>query len=178
MSVSWYVIHTLSSHEAKVKKLIEREMTRWPDADRIGQVKVPTLEMAELRNGKKRIVKKKLMPGYVFLELDMTDDLYTRIRAVPGVMGFVSSGNEPQIMTEEEISSLFAEMGDARPEVKSTPRILFAEGETVKIIDGPFANFQGVVDEVNPEKGKVRVRVEIFGRATPVELDYLQVGKV
>ncbi|MDH5720901.1 MAG: transcription termination/antitermination protein NusG [Spirochaetia bacterium] len=178
MELKWYVIHTLSSHEGKVKKLIEREKTRWEEKDRIGQIKIPTLEMAELRGGKKQVVKKKFMPGYLFIELAMTDELYRKVRAIPGVMGFVGTGNEPQILTEEEMQSLFAEMGELPAEEKAAPRILFSEGETVRIIDGPFANFQGVIDEVNPEKGKVRVRVEIFGRSTPVELDYLQVGKI
>ncbi|MDH5717112.1 MAG: transcription termination/antitermination protein NusG [Spirochaetia bacterium] len=178
MEFKWYVIHTLSAHESKVKKLIEREKEKWEEKDRVGQIKIPTLEMAELRGGKKRIVKKKFMPGYLFLELDITDELYRKIRAIPGVMGFVGSGSSPQVLTEEEMQSLFAEMGEVTTEEKVAPRILFSEGEIVKIIDGPFANFQGVIDEVSPEKGKLRVKVEIFGRSTPVELDYLQVGKL
>ncbi|MDH4200843.1 MAG: transcription termination/antitermination protein NusG [Spirochaetia bacterium] len=181
MAMKWYVLHTLSSHEAKVKKIIETQKDKWPDGIKVGQVKIPTLDMAELYHGKKRIVKKKFMPGYVFIELDITDELIYRIRNVVGVMGFVGTEAKPQVLTEEEIQSLFAEMGDAvtnANDEKVTPRILFAEGETVKIIDGPFANFQGVIDEVNVEKGKLRVKVEIFGRSTPVELDYLQVGKI
>lgn len=181
MSMKWYVLHTLSSHEAKVKKIIEFQKLKWPDGQRIGQIKIPTLDMAELHNGKKRIVKKKFMPGYVFIELEITDELIHQIRNVVGVMGFVGTDAKPQVLTEEEMQSLFAEMGDAvssASEEKVLPKILFSEGETVKIIDGPFANFQGVIDEVNIEKGKLRVRVEIFGRSTPVELDYLQVGKI
>lgn len=178
MAKQWYVVHTLSAHEDKVKKLIERNKAKWPDGDRIGQVKVPTLEMAELRGGKKRIVKKKLMPGYVFIEVDLQEELQRKLRGIPGIMGFVSAGTDPQILSNEEMQSLFTEMGAAASEEKSAPRILFHEGEAVRIIDGPFSNFQGVVDEVNPEKGKLRVRVEIFGRSTPVELDYLQVGKI
>ena len=178
MALNWYVIHTLSSHESKVKKLIEREGEKWSEKDKIGDIKVPTLEMAELRGGKKRIVKKKFMPGYVFIELDLNDELLTKIRNIPGVMRFVSSGAEPQILTKEEMQNLFTEMGEIKPDEKVAPRILFSEGEKVKVIDGPFANFQGVIDEVNADKGKVRVRVEIFGRSTPVELDYLQVGKL
>ncbi|MCS6972531.1 MAG: transcription termination/antitermination protein NusG, partial [Leptospiraceae bacterium] len=126
----------------------------------------------------KKIVKKKLMPGYVFVEADLNDELQQRIRSLPGVLGFVSTGNQPQVLSEEELHSLFTEMDPAAAEEKQTPRIFFSEGETVRIIDGPFANFHGVIDEVNPEKGRVRVRVEIFGRSTPVELDYLQVSKI
>ena len=179
--MKWYVLHTLSSHEMKVKKIIETQKLKWSEGSMIGQIKIPTLDMAELYHGKKRIVKKKFMPGYVFIEIDMTDELMHKIRNVVGVMGFVGTDAKPQVLTEEEIQSLFAEMGDAvsnASEEKVAPRILFAQGETVKIIDGPFANFQGIIDEVNVEKGKLRVRVEIFGRSTPVELDYLQVGKI
>ncbi len=176
--MQWYVIHTLSAHEDKVKKIVEQEKKKWPETDRVGQVKVPTIEMAELRGGKKKIVKKKFMPGYVFIELDLTEELLSKMRALPGVMGFVSSGNEPQVLSKEEIQNLFTEMSVIKKEDKSTSRILFSEGETVKILEGPFSKFQGVIDEVNSEKGKVKVLVEIFGRSTPVELDYLQVGKV
>ena len=178
MAFKWYVVHTLSAHEDKVRKLIEHSKSKWDEGHLIGQVNVPTIEMAELHGGKKRIVKKKFMPGYVFIELDPDEDVLHKIRNLPGIMGFVSAGNEPQVLTVEEMQSLFTEMGEVEPDEKAAPRILFTEGETVRIIDGPFANFQGVVDEVDPTKGKVRVRVEIFGRSTPVELDYLQVGKV
>jgi len=181
MAMQWYVLHTLSSHENKVKKMVENQKTKWPDGANVGQIKIPTLDMAELHNGKKRIVKKKFMPGYVFIELDLTDELLRRVRNIAGVMGFVGTETTPQVLTEEEMQSLFAEMGEAvsnAPEERVAPKILFSEGEVVKIIDGPFANFQGVIDDVNAEKGKVRVRVEIFGRSTPVELDYLQVGKL
>ena len=178
MDMKWYVVHTLSSQEDKVKKLIEKEKLKWAEGNHIGQIKVPTLEMAEMRKGKKKIVKKKFMPGYVFMEMDMTDEIQRQIRSIPGVMGFVSSGVEPQVLSDEEIQNLFTEIGEIKKEEKSTPRILFSEGETVKILEGPFANFQGTIDEVNAEKGKVKVRVEIFGRATPVELNYLQVGKL
>ena len=178
MAKQWYVIHTFSAQEDKVKKIIDKEKVKWPDHDHVGEVKVPTLEMAEMRGGKKKIVKKKFMPGYVFIELNMTEELLKKIRDLPGVTGFVSSGSEPQVLSEEEIQNLFTEMGEIKKEEKAAPRILFITGETVKILEGPFANFHGTIDEVNSEKGKVKVRVEIFGRSTPVELDYLQVGKM
>ena len=176
--MKWYVVHTLSAQEDKVKKLVEKEKLKWAAGDRIGQIKVPTLEMAEMHRGKKKIVKRKFMPGYVFMELDMTDELQKQIRSIPGVMGFVSSGVKPQVLSDEEIQNLFTEMGEIKKEERGTPRILFSEGETVRILEGPFANFQGTIDEVNAEKGKVKVKVEIFGRSTPVELNYLQVGKI
>ena len=178
MNMKWYVIHTLSSQEDKVKNMIEKEKLKWAEGSRVGQVKVPTLEMAKMSRGKKRIVKKKFMPGYVFMELDITDELQRRIRSIPGVMGFVSSGTEPQVLSDEEIQNLFTEMVEIKKEEKTAPRILFSKGEVVKILEGPFANFQGTIDEVDSDKGKVKVKVEIFGRSTPVELNYLQVGKL
>ena len=178
MDMKWYVVHTLSSQEDKVKNMIEKEKLKWAEGIRIGQVKVPTLEMAEMSRGKKRIVKKKFMPGYVFMELDMTDELQRQIRSIPGVMGFVSSGTQPQVLSEEEIQNLFTEMVEIKKEDKTASRILFSKGEVVKILEGPFANFQGTIDEVDSDKGKVKVKVEIFGRSTPVELNYLQVGKL
>ncbi len=176
MSRHWYVLQTLSSQEDQVKQLIENSKDKWTDGALIEQVKVPTLEMGELRRGKKKIIKKKFMPGYVFIELDLTDELLQKIRNIPGVMGFISSGNVPQILADEEIKNLFTEMGEIK-EDKTISRLLFATGETVKILDGPFANFQGDIHGINSEKNKVTVMVEIFGRSTPVELDYLQVGK-
>lgn len=172
------MLHVLSSHENKVKNLIEREKKRWDEGEKIGQVKIPVLEMAEMHGGKKRIVKKKFMPGYVFVQADLSDDLERLVRAVPGVMGFVGTDEAAQMLSEEEIQNLFSEMGENKNDEKVAPRILFSEGETVSIIDGPFANFHGLIESVDSEKGKVRVKVEIFGRSTPVELDYLQIGKI
>ncbi len=178
MTMQWYVIQTLFAHEDKVKRIIEQEKKRWPEKDQVGEVKVPTIDMAELRGGKKKIVKKKFIPGYVFVQMNLTEELLRKMRTLPGIMGFVSSGSKPQVLSEEEIRNLFAEIGGIKTEEKSTSRILFTEGETVRILEGPFSNFQGVIDEVNSEKGKVKVLVEIFGRSTPVELDYLEVGRV
>lgn len=176
--MDWYVLQVLSSHENKVQKLIEREKARWDNGDKIGEIKIPVLEMAELRGGKKRIVKKKFMPGYVFIQADLDDELERAVRSIPGVVTFVGTDEAAQILSDDEMQSLFSEMGENKNDEKVASRILFSEGETVRIIEGPFTNFQGLVESVDSEKGKVRVKVEIFGRSTPVELDYLQVGKV
>ncbi len=176
--MKWYVLHTFSSQENKVKKIIENQKEKWADKDKIGQIKVPTIEMAEMRGGKKKIVKKKFIHGYVFIQIDLNLELQQRIRALPGIMGFVSKGGIPQPLEEEDIQNIFTEMAEQPEEEKVISKILFQEGEVVKILEGPFANFQGTINEVDSDKGKIKVMVEIFGRATPVELDHLQVGKV
>ncbi len=176
--MDWYVVTTLSSHEDKVKKLLERQKTKWPDGAKVGQVKIPLHEVAELRGGKKRVIKKKLMPGYVFIEAELSDELQQRIRSLPGIMGFVSTGVDPQVLSEEEMHSLFTEIGPTTADDKQATRILFNKGDIVRIVDGRFTGWQGTIDNVMPEKGKVVVMVEIFGNANPVELDYLQVTKI
>lgn len=188
MKYNWYVLHTFSSKEDKVKGLIEREKERWEDGYKIRKVVVPMVEMAEQRGGKKRVVKKKLIPRYVFLEIEIEkdDQLMRKIRNLPDIVGFVSSGIEPQAMTEDEVASIFAEtdMGDLEKREqdieneKSVVRILFHEEESVKVIDGPFTNFQGVVKRITPATGEIQVDIEIFGKSTPVSLDYLQIEKI
>ena len=136
MAMQWYVVTTLSSHEDKVRKLIERQKGKWPDGAKVGQVKIPLHEMAELRGGKKRIVKKKLMPGYVFIEAELTDELQHRIRALPGIMGFVSAGTEPQVLSEEEMHSLFTEMGPAVADEKQTPYLSTTSALIIAEVEG------------------------------------------
>lgn len=177
--LKWYIVHTYSGHEQKVKNTIEKLVqARGLTAD-IASVKIPTMEVAEMKDGRKRVVKKKFMPGYILVEMKMNEANEFLIRKVGSVTGFVGAKG-PQPLSEEELRNIFTEMGEmvATEEEKRTPRISYSIGETVRIVDGPFANFTGKVDEVHPDKGRLRVRVEIFGRSTPVELDYLQVGKV
>ena len=181
MAKKWYVVHTLSGQENKVKTIIERNKEKWDMEDKIGEIRIPVVDMATIRSGKKQIIKKKFLPGYIFIELDLDDDVYWKIRRVPGVTGFVGSGGKPQPLSEAELMALFIEgSGEAaaQKEEKLPLGALFQEGETVRIIDGPFANFKGVIDEVDSERGKVRVKVEIFGRSTMVELDYLHIAKI
>jgi transcriptional antiterminator NusG len=176
MAIKWYALQVYSGHENKVKTNIEKMVAQHSLEEKITQIKIPTMEVAEMRNGKKTITKKKLMPGYVLIEMDMTPDTQFMVQNLPSVSTFV--GNKaPEPLTLEEIKNLFNEMGDVKSEETTKPRLLFNVGETLKIVDGPFANFSGVVDEIFPDKGRLRVKVEIFGRSTPVELDFLQVGK-
>lgn len=175
MAQKWYVIRTYSGHEKKVKLNLEKMIASKDLASRVGQVTIPTIRVAEMRSGKKRVVEKKFMPGYILAELDMDDELQFFIRSLPSVSGFVGSP-DPQPLTEDEVANLLNTDIDSVEEEHPKARILFQVGETVRIVDGPFANFTGVVDEIMPEKGKLRVKVEIFGQSTPVELDYLQVA--
>lgn len=172
----WYVLQTYSGHENKVKTNIEKMVQQQKLEDQIFSVKIPSMDVAEMKNGKKKVTKKKLMPGYVLVEMNMTDDLRFKIQNLPSVSTFVGGkGKGPEPLSLDEIKNLFSDVGDVESEEVSRPRFLFKVGETLKIIDGPFANFSGLVDEIFPDKGRLRVRVEIFGRSTPVELDYLQV---
>ena len=176
MAKKWYVIRTYSGHENKVKANIDRLIKSKRLQEFVGQVNIPTIKVAEMTaSGKKRVVEKKFMPGYILAELDMDDQLRYLISGLPSVSGFVGSP-DPEPLSEEEVRNLMEESGKEDTEEAPKARILFQVGETVKIVDGPFANFTGIVDEIMPDKGRLRVKVEIFGQATPVELDYLQVA--
>ena len=175
MAFKWYVIRTYSGHENKVKTNLDKIVQSRGMQDRIGQVNIPTIKVAEMKNGKKRVVEKKFMPGYILAELALDDEIQYMISRLPSVAGFVGSP-EPEPLSEEEVRNLL--QGEVSSEEEEAPvaHILFQLGERVKIVDGPFANFTGIVDEIFPDKGRLRVKVEIFGQATPVELDYLQVA--
>jgi transcriptional antiterminator NusG len=175
MSLKWYVIRTYSGHENKVKLNLERLVQAKALQDRIGQINIPTIKVAEMKGGKKRVVEKKFMPGYILAELDLDDEIQYLVRNLPSVAGFVGSP-EPEALSDEEVKNLMAGEESVEEEQAQAARILFSVGERVKIVDGPFANFTGIVDEIMPDKGRLRVKVEIFGQATPVELDYLQVA--
>jgi transcription termination/antitermination protein NusG len=169
----WYVIHTYSGYENKVKKNLEYRVTTNDLGDKIFRIVVPTEEEIEIRDGQRRTVQRKVFPGYVLVEMAMSDDAWYLVRNTPGVTGFVGMGNKPTPLGAEEAAGILRQMEAEAPKVKVT----FSPGQAVKIIDGPFADFEGRVDNVNHEKGKVRVLVSIFGRETPVELDFLQVEK-
>ena len=157
------------------KSGIERMVKAQNLEDRVGKVNIPTIKVAEMTTaGKKRVVEKKYMPGYILAELDLNDQVRLHISRLASVSGFVGSP-DPQPLSDDEVRNLL-DGGDSVAEEAPRARILFQVGETVKIVDGPFANFTGVVDEIMPDKGRLRVKVEIFGQATPVELDYLQVA--
>ncbi len=169
----WYVIHTYSGYENKVKKNLEYRIIQNDLSDKIFKVVVPTEEEIEIRNGARHTVQRKIYPGYVLVQMSMSDDAWYLVRNTPGVTGFVGMGNNPTALGKDEAATILRQMEAEAPKVKVT----FSPGQAVKIVDGPFADFEGRVENVNYEKNKVRVLVSIFGRETPVELDFLQVER-
>ncbi len=173
---NWYIIHTYSGFEQKVKDSLRTRSHAFGFADRIGEILIPTEEVVELRNGKKVTSKRLLYPGYVMVQMDMDDELWHAVKSTPRVTGFVGGGNTPVPLTPDEVNSiLYRQQTSAE---RPRPKLTFEKNENVRIIDGPFTNFTGKVDEVNTERNTLRVMVTIFGRSTPVELDFLQVEKV
>lgn len=172
----WYIIHSYSGFEQKVAESLRTRAEAFGFSNKIGQILIPTEEVVELRNGKKVTSKRLLYPGYVLVQMDMDDQLWHEIKNTPRVTGFVGGGNTPVPLTPEEVNQiLFRQATSAE---RPRPKLTFEKGETVRIIDGPFANFSGKIDEVNNERSTLRVLVTIFGRATPVELEFLQVEKI
>ena len=173
---NWYIIHTYSGFEQKVADSLRGRAQAFGFAEKIGNILIPTEEVVELRGGKKVTSKRMLYPGYVLVQMEMNDELWHEVKNTPRVTGFVGGGNSPVPLTAEEVNSiLFRQATSAE---RPRPKMNFEKNETVRIIDGPFANFSGKVDEINPERNTLRVLVTIFGRATPVELDFLQVEKI
>jgi transcriptional antiterminator NusG len=170
----WYVIHTYSGYENKVKTNLEHRIESMGVHDKIFQVVIPTEEEIEIKDGQRRTVQKKVYPGYVMVEMAMDDDAWYVVRNTPGVTGFVGTTTRPSPLQDDEVKKILKKIGQEPPKVK----VSFAKGERVKVVDGPFTDFIGVVDDINPEKGKVRVLVSFFGRETPVELDFLQVQRI
>jgi transcriptional antiterminator NusG len=171
----WYIIHTYSGFEQKVADSLRSRGEAFGFADKIGQILIPTEEVVELRNGKKVTTKRLLYPGYVLVEMEMNDELWHAVKNTPRVTGFVGGGNSPVPLTADEVNSILYRQATAAE--RPRPKLNFEKNETVRIIDGPFNNFTGKVDEVNTDRNTLRVLVTIFGRATPVELDFLQVEK-
>jgi len=181
MQSHWFVIHTLSGQEQKVKESIEKRLKSEEMGDYIHEVLVPMERVAEVRSGKKTVTTRKLYPGYVFINMALLDDNkriiekpWYFIRETQGIIGFVG-GERPTPTPADEIELIKTQMSDS--EDREKPKVNFEVGETVKINDGPFLNFSGVIEEIEPERGKLKVTVNIFGRNTPVELEYWQVEK-
>lgn len=170
---AWYVIHCYSGYENKVERNLENRIESMAMQDCIFQVVVPSEEEIELRDGKRRTVERRIFPGYILIQMLMTDDSWFVVRNTPGVTGFVGSGNKPTALRQEEVDEIMKRMEAETPKV----RVSFRVGETVRIIDGPFTDFMGTVDDINTDRGKVKVLVSFFGRETPVELDFLQVER-
>lgn len=173
--MDWFIIHTYSGFENKVAESLRARASAYGFADRLGQVLIPTEEVIELRNGKKVTSKRLLYPGYVMVQMAMDDELWHHIKNTPRVTGFVGGGNTPVPLSAEEVNNILNRQATSAE--RPRPKLSFEKNESVRIIDGPFTNFQGKVDEVNSERNTLRVLVTIFGRATPVELEFLQVEK-
>jgi transcriptional antiterminator NusG len=173
---NWYIIHTYSGFEQKVADSLRSRAQAFGFDHQIGELLIPTEEVVELRGGKKVTSKRLLYPGYVMVQMEMNDQLWHEVKNTPRVTGFVGGGNSPVPLTADEVNSiLFRQQTSAE---RPRPKMNFEKNEMVRINDGPFANFSGKVDEINPERNTLRVLVTIFGRATPVELDFLQVEKL
>jgi len=184
MSKGWYVVHTYSGYENKVEKHIRVLIERGTLSGAVSDVKVPSEEVVEVREGKKKVTNRKFLPGYILLEMDLPDNNWkavcAEVRKIQGVTGFVGStrGVKPQPISAEEARSILQKAGDIKTDKHVAPKQDFTLDETVRIVDGPFDTFTGTVEEVNLEKGRLRVMVGIFGRSTPVEVDFNQVEKI
>jgi transcriptional antiterminator NusG len=176
MAKHWYVIHTQTGYEDRVKTLLDSKVAAGLAKDAIAQILVPTEQVSEVKAGKKRISQRKFFPGYLLVEMELTDETWYMIKSIPGVTGFVGAGARPLPLREDEINMILKQAKEAKE--KPTPKVMFEKGENVRVTDGPFTNFNGQIDETNLTKGKIKVMISIFGRATPVELETWQVEKV
>ncbi len=177
----WYILHTLATQEKRVAETIKKKIESGELKDIVFNVKVPTEQVIEMKDGKKIKKEQKFFPGYVLIEMEMNDETMRMIRKIPGATHFLGGGTKklPTPLSQQEIEDIMRKEEQVREVEKPTaPKIKFVIDEPVKIIDGPFKGFQGIVEEINPEKGRVKVRVEIFGRPTPVDLDFLQVERL
>jgi len=172
----WYVIHTLTGQEEKVKTAIENKLKEDAFKDRACQILIPTEQVSEVKDGKKKISLRKFFPGYVLVEMELDDELWYAIKNITGVTGFIGTRSKPTPLLDSEVNHIIKQTEERKE--KPTPKVIFEKGDNVKVTEGPFINFSGTVDEINPDKGKIKVSVLIFGRATPVELEYWQVERL
>jgi transcriptional antiterminator NusG len=174
----WYVVHTYSGYEHKVKAALEERVRNLGKPDLFGEILVPSEKVVELVKGKKKTSSRKFFPGYILVNMKLNNETWHIVKSTPKVTGFLGGATDPSAIppiSESEVREITHQMAEGA--VKPKPKVLFEQGENVKVIDGPFQDFNGVVEEVKPDKGKLRVLISIFGRATPVELDFVQVEK-
>ncbi len=176
MAKKWYIVHVYSGFENKVKTALEERIAASPYVDKFGEVLVPTEEIVELVKGKRKTSSRKFYPGYILVNLELSDETWHIVNSTAKVTGFLGGRNSPAPLTDEEAGQIIDRM--AAGKLKPQPKYFFESGDEVRVIDGPFTNFNGTVEDVNPEKGKIKVLVSIFGRSTPVELDFVQVSKL
>ena len=175
MSRAWYAVHTISGHENKVREILMRraEVEHLWDQD-IFEILIPTEQQVSTRSGKRVIVSKKVFPGYVLVQMNMSDETYKLIKSTSGVTGFIQSGNKPVPLEEYEVKRIMTNLEKS----KETPTVALDKGDLIRVIEGPFIDYQGRIEEVNPDREKLKVMISIFGRDTPVELEFPQVEKV
>ncbi len=172
----WYIVHVYSGYENKVKATLEERIATCPHPEKFGEVLVPTEQVVELVKGKRKTSSRKFYPGYILVRMELDDETWHIVNSTAKVTGFLGGREKPTPMSDEEAQAIINRMEAGKE--KPQPKYLFEEGDEVRVIDGPFTNFNGTVEEVNPEKGKIKVLVSIFGRATPVELEFVQVSKL
>jgi len=176
MALAWYVVHTYSGYENKAKMALEERIKSLGKDAWFGEILVPQEQVIEVRDGKKRTTTRKFFPGYMLVEMEYNNETYHIVKNTPKVTGFVGGGKDrPPQVPQEEVDRITSQVAEGTEQPK--PLLIFEKGEQVRVVDGPFAGFNGMIDEVRPEKGKLRVMVSIFGRSTPVELDFTQVEK-
>ena len=172
----WYIVHTYSGFENKVKLNLEERVKTLKQDDYFGQILVPTEQVVELKKGQKKTSSRKFYPGYIMVQMVLNKETWHTVRNTAKVTGFLGGGSEPYPVPDEEAERIIRQMEEGI--TKPKPRYSFEEGDEIRVVDGPFTNFQGTVEEVKPDKEKLRVLITIFGRATPVELDFIQVNKI
>lgn len=175
MAKNWYIIHTYSGYENKVKTALEERIKALKKEEYFDEILVPAENVVDVGKGAKKTLTRKYFPGYILVKMELNDETWHIVKNTPKVTGFVGGKKNPPIVPEEEVEKIMRQIKEGG--LKPKPKIQFEKGENIKVIDGPFSNFIGIVDEVKPEKGKLRVLVSIFGRATPVELEFSQVEK-
>lgn len=176
MALKWYVVHVYSGFENKVKTALEERLAASRCKDKFGQILIPTEQVVELVKGKRKTSSRKFYPGYILVQMELTDETWHMVNNTSKVTGFLGGHNKPTPLSDEEAAQIVNQIEAGK--LKPQPKYIFETGDAVRVIDGPFNNFNGTVEAVHPEKGKVRVLVSIFGRATPVELEFVQVTKV
>jgi transcriptional antiterminator NusG len=176
VALKWYIVHVYSGFENKVKTNLEERIDSSPQKDKFGEVIVPTEEIVELVKGKRKTSSRKFYPGYILVRMDLNDETWHIVNDTAKVTGFLGGREKPTPLTDEEAGQILNRMEAGK--LKPQPKYYFESGDEIRVIDGPFTNFNGTVEEVNPEKGKIKVLVSIFGRSTPVELDFVQVTKL
>jgi len=175
VALRWYVVHTYSGYENKVKTALEERVKQAGLQEKITEVLIPSESVVELVKGERKTSKRKYFPGYILVQMELDDQTWHLVKNTPKVTGFIGSRTEPAVISDEEVEQIRAQMAEGQE--KPRPKYSFEKGDSVRVVDGPFINFNGTVEEVRPEKGKLRVLVSIFGRPTPVELDFIQVTK-